>query len=216
MNKTLRKVIAILAAAFILSVAYYGDYLPLRKSQVFISALRELRNIKSLTDFEHTLSVPLDLPSPIGQEELVRNTANIVLNLTQQNDKPETVAEITSFIENYYRPIVERGKGMSFEQNLYIMGAINETAFVRTRDVKYLQAAHNYYNEGLKLGPKRPQFLYGMFDVYRMEGNVEAATTIANQILTQWPDDEQIRNGLNLFLSQVKVVTVTTTPQKKQ
>jgi hypothetical protein len=203
MNSALKKILAVLAAVFILSVAYYGSYLPLRKSQAFIDALRNLRSAKSLAEFEQTISTPLDMPSPIGQEELVRNSANVILGLVRQNDKPEIIAEVVSYIENYYKPVIDRGVGMSFEQNLYILGAINEMAFVKTKDVKYFAAAKKYYSEGLGLGPKRPQFLYGMFDIYRIEGNVDGVKAIAGQILSQWPGDDSIKQGLSSFLSQV-------------
>lgn len=206
-NIVVKKTIGVLIAIFILSVAFYGTFLPMRKSQIFISAMQQLRSLKSLSDLEQVFAVPLDAPSPIGQEELVRNTANVILGLIQQNDKPEIVAELLSYVEKYYRPIVERGRGMSFEQDLYLLGALNEAAFIKTKNVSYLEAAQNYYSKGLTLGPKRPQFLYGMFDIYRTEGNVDGAKAIAAQILSQWPTDERARRGLQDFLDYVEKLT---------
>jgi len=202
MKPLIRKIIAVLAAAFILSVAYYGTYLPMRKSQIFISTLKGLRSAKTIEDLVRALSVPLDAPSPIGQEELVRNTSNIFLNLVQQNDKPDVVSASINFVENHYRPIIDRGRGMSFEQNLYILGVINETAFIKTKEIRYLEAAKNYYIQGSRLGPKRPQFLYGLFDIYRAVGDVENTKKIGEQILSQWPDDERTSKGLSDFLGK--------------
>src|SRR5258708_6104973 len=157
MNSQLKKIIAILASVFILSVAYYGSYLPLRKSQIFIDSLRDLSQVKSLQDFETTLKTALDAPSPVGQEEAVRNSANVVLNLLQRGGDPKTfpsiVEALMSFTGTYYDPVIARGHGMSFEQNLYILGAMNELAFAQTKNPQYLQAAGNYYLQGLKLGP---------------------------------------------------------------
>lgn len=203
MNSTLKKVLGVLLSAFILSVAYYGDYLPLNKSEAFISALRNLQGIKSLADFEQTFSVPLNMPSPIGQEELVRNTGNTVLNLVQQSNNPDVVGKIIDFIESYYNPIIERGHGMSFEQNLYVLGALNESAFVKTKQARFLDDALKYYSKGLELGPKRPQFLYGLYDVYRIEGNVDGVKAIAEQILSQWPADDRVSSSLSEFLNAV-------------
>lgn len=202
MNPIAKKIIGISATVFILLLAYYGTYLPLRKSQAFIGALRSLNSVRSLADFERAVSVPLDMPSPIGQEELVRNASNIVLNLIQQNDRPELVSELVNYIGSYYRPIIDRGRGMSFEQNIYILGALNEMAYIKTKQAKFLEAAKDYFDKGLKLGPKRPQFLYGLFDIYRMEGNVSGAKTVAEQILRQWPNDEKTRSSLADFLSK--------------
>ena len=53
---------------------------------------------------------------------------------------------------------------MSFGQDLYLMGAINETAYAHTGNPAYLAAAQKYYEEGVALGPNRPQSLYGLFD----------------------------------------------------
>ncbi len=203
MDGTIKKIIAIIVGIFILSVAYYGNFLPLQMSQTFITTLRNLQSVKSLDEFENTISVPLDIPSPIGKEELVRNMASIVMNLVQQSADPKVVAEVIRFLDHYYDPIIARGTGMSFEQNLYILATINQLVFVRTHDVSYFLKAKKYYEEGLALGPKRPQFLYGMFDMYRTEGNVEKSKAIADQILTQWPDDTRIRDGLAKFLEYV-------------
>jgi hypothetical protein len=202
-NPLIKKIIAAAAIIFILYIAYYGSFLPLRKSQAFIKTLKGLQTIHSYDEFEKAFSVPLDIPSPIGQEELVRNTNNIVLNLLQRGGgNPELVISLVDFIERYYKPILERGRGMSFEQNLYVLGAINELAFFQTKQTKYLLAAENHYSQGLELGPRRPQFLYGMFDIYRIEGNVPQAKAIADRILKQWPNDTRTRDALADFLAK--------------
>jgi hypothetical protein len=215
MSPTLKRIIGVLAAIFILSIAYYGNYLPLNKSQTFIKTLQGLSSAHSLKEFEDMLSVPLAIPSPIGQEELVRNSANIAMNLVQQNNDPKTIGEIINFLEKYYQPIIDYGRGMSFEQNLYVLGTINEIAFVKTHQIDFLRAADKYFRKGLELGPQRPQFLYGMFDVYRTEGNVDASKQIAAQILSQWPDDARTQQGLEQFLNYVASSTAAKTKVKK-
>ncbi|MEK7195612.1 MAG: hypothetical protein AAB655_02875 [Patescibacteria group bacterium] len=203
MDNLTRKIIGVLICVFILSIAYYGTYLPLKKSRSFIEAMKSMRYAKSVDDFKSIASVPLDIPSPIGQEELVRNIANAALNLVQRTDDTAIINAVMDFIEERYRPVIDRGRGMSFEQNLYILGAMNETAFVKTKEKKYFDAAKIYYSMGLELGPKRPQFLYGMFDIYRLEGNVDGAKGIAERILSQWPNDARIGEGLNDFLAKI-------------
>ncbi len=203
MGRPAKITLATVATLVILGIAFYGSFLPMRKSQVLIHTLQTLRTSQSLEEFKNNLAIPLNFPSPIGQEEAVRNAANVILGVVQQTDQPEAIADLMNFIESYYKPIVERGVGMSFEQNMYLLGALNELAFVKTKDVKFLSAAHNYFEKGLRLGPKRPQFLYGMFDIYRIEGNVEGAKAIAAQILAQWPDDQRVKSGLEEFLKKV-------------
>jgi len=197
-----RKIIALASSIFILFVAYYGSYLPLRKSQVFIATLQGLSSIRSFNDFDNAVSVPLRLSSPIGQEELVRNTGNIVLNLVSNGQNPEVMKAAVDFLESYYKPIIDSGHGMSFSQNLYILGIINQAGLIGTGEARYFEAAKNYYSEGLRLGPKRPQFLYGMFDVYRAENNVEKAKEIATQILNEWPSDDRVRKGIDDLITR--------------
>lgn len=195
-NPVVKQVFAVLISCLILFVAYYGNLLPLVKSQTFISSMQNMRSVSTVAGIKEIFAKSFDLPSPIGQEELVRNSGNTILGVIQQTDKPDIIADLMNFMNTYYQPIIERGRGMSFEQNLYIMGTLNELSFVKTRDPKYFTAAKAYYAEGLALGPKRPQFLYGMFDIYRIEGNIDAARTIGEQVLAQWPNDDRIRTAL--------------------
>jgi hypothetical protein len=202
MTKTTKQVIAIVVSLFVLGVAVYGSYLPMRKAEIFITTLQGLQTspVSSLNELESRLSVPLDYPSPVGQEELVRNTANNILGFISQTTDATTTAALVSFLEDYYAPIIARGKGMSFEQDLYLMGAINETAYVHTGNPKYIINSQKYYEEGVAFGPDRPQPLYGLFDVYRAEGNVASTTAIGRKILSNWPTDTTIAASLQAFL----------------
>ena len=113
---------------------------------------------------------------------------------------------LSDYLTSYYDPIITYGRGMSFGQNLYLLGAINELAFVQTKQLVYLQAADTYYNKGHDLGPKRPQFLYGLFDIYRMEGNSDKVKATVDQILAQWPNDTKTRGAYEEYLKKVNAV----------
>jgi hypothetical protein len=216
MDRTLKGTIAVVISVFILFAAVYGSYMPMRKAQIFIGTLEGLQSQPptSLQDLEDRLSVSLDYPSPIGQEELVRNTANSVLSLIQRGIDATTTAALTDFLDGYYDPILTWGKGMSFGQDVYIEGAINEIAFARTGDQNYLQKALQYYREGNTLGPNRPQPLYGLFDVYRAAGDVTDTQATADKILANWPTDQGISAALAQFLTSAKVVPAAPTSAK--
>ena len=203
MNPMSKKIIAIALAVAVLSIAYYGSYLPLRKAQMFIATLQGLQSAPptSLADLEGRLSIPLDFPAPIGQEELVRNTANSVLNFVQQSPDATSTNELVNFMMSYYNPILAQGSGMSFGQNLYLVGAVNEIAFAKTGQAGFLRTAQQYYQEGEVLGPNRPQPLYGLFDVYRAEGDVTDTVIIGNKILANWPTDPSIPSALTQFVA---------------
>jgi hypothetical protein len=202
-DRTYQRVIAVIIVAAILGIAVYGSYLPMRKAQMFISTLQDLQTTPatSLQDLETRLSAPLDYPSPIGQEELVRNMANSVLSFVQQGGDARSTAALIGFLNSYYYPILDQGKGMSFGQDLYLEGAINEIAFAQTGDPTYLAAAQKWYAEGVALGPNRPQSLYGLFDVYRAAGDETDTIAIGDTILRNWPSDTQIQAALATFVN---------------
>jgi len=190
MNPALKKVIATISSLLILWIAYVGSYVPFKKSSLFIGAVKDLSVIRYWEDFVQIIGVPLSYASPIGQEELVRNTGSIVLNVIRGGgkDNPELVAKGIDFMEAQYEPILKRGKGMSFTQNLFVMGSLNETAYAQTVDKKYLQAAEKYMTWGLELSPNRPQFLFGLLNVSLAQGNNERAMEIQKKILELWPE----------------------------
>lgn len=216
MDSTIKKFIAIVAVAFILAVWVYGSYLPMRKAQAFIATLQGLqaKPVASLDELKGRLSEPLDYPSPIGQEELVRNMANSVLAFVQRGADPASIAGLIDFLNGYYGPIVSRGRGMSFGQDVYLLGMVNELAFARTGDGKYLDAARKYYLQANQLGPDRPQPLYGLFDIYRTMGDVASTQAVVNKITANWPSDQGVRAALAQFLSTVKPVVPPKKPAK--
>lgn len=206
MTSFVKQGVALAVAGITAFVAYYGTYLPLHKSRLFIEVIEGRSDVRTLQDFEKVVSVPLNASSPIGQEELVRNFANSILELAQRtpSNQPEVIRESLRFLDSYYKPIIDRGRGMSFEQDLYILGALNELAFVRTRGPDYLEAAGKYFAKGVELGPNRPQSLQGLFDVYRLEGDVQNAATVGARILELWPNDDRAREILGQFLKQTR------------
>jgi hypothetical protein len=214
-DRTYHRVAAIILSVAILGVAVYGTYLPMRKAQMFIATLQGLQTQQgqatSLQDLENKLSVPLNYPSPIGQEELVRNLANSILSFVQQGTNASSTAELISFMNSYYNPILDRGRGMSFGQDVYLEGAVNEIAFAGTGDQTYLTAATKWYQEAQALGPNRPQALYGLFDVYRAANDAPDTIATAKHILANWPSDARIQAALQQFTAVATSTTPSTT-----
>jgi hypothetical protein len=216
-DRTYQRVAAIIIIAAIFGVAAWGSYMPMRKAQMFIATLQGLQTKQgqatSLQDLENKLSTPLDYPAPIGQEELVRNMANSILSFVQQSTDASSTGALIGYLNSYYDPILNAGKGMSFGQDLYLEGAINEIAFANTGSPTYLAAAQKWYTEGVALGPNRPQALYGLFDVYRAESNATGTIAVGTTILHNWPTDTNIQKAMVAYeamaSSTVKVETTT-------
>ncbi len=202
-DRMYKQVIAVILSVIVIAVAVYGSYLPMRKAQVFISTLQSLQTTPatSLQDLETRISTPLNYTSPVGQEELVRNVANSVLSFIQQGADATSTGVLLDFLGSYYDPIIARGKGMSFGQDLYLEGAVHELAFAQTGNPLYLAGAEQYFREGSDQGPNRPQPLYGLFDVYRAAGDVTDTIAIGNRILANWPNDTRVQQSLSQFLN---------------
>jgi hypothetical protein len=217
MKQTIKELTAVISVAFLLFVAWYGSYLPMRKAQIYIGTLKNMQTnpITSLTDLENRLSVPLNYPSPVGQEELVRNMASSVLGFVQQTNDATSTAQLINFTEKYFDPLIARGKGMSFSQDVYLMGIINEIAYTKTGNPKYLSDAQRYYTEAVEIGPNRPQGLYGLFDVYNIEKNIPAAKAIGEKILHNWPMDKNVAMTMSLLSSATSTATITATTTAK-
>ncbi len=216
-DRTYKQLTAIIIVILVLGVSYLGSYRPMRKAEGFISTLQSLQTnpATSLQDLETRVSGPLDYYAPIGQEELVRNLANSVLAFVQQQGNNATsTAALVGFLNNYYDPILNRGKGMSFGQDLYLEGAVNEIAFAGTGNPTYLAASEHWYQEGQMLGPNRPQPLYGLFDVYRAAGDVSDTISVAQKILMNWPSDTRIAMSLQQFMATQTPSTTKSSAKK--
>jgi len=195
MNQLPKQIIAISTSFFILVMIFYGSYLPYKKSKTFISSLNQLKTtqIKSFDEFDKIISSSLKINSPIGQEELIRQFLSIFPGFINQNENPEVIDVLVKYIKTYADPILNRGKGLSFNQDLYLATNLYLTAYQKTKDKKYLDEAKKYAELSYSLGPKRPQALYILFDIYRLENNIEKAKEIGAQILTYWPEDESVK-----------------------
>lgn len=199
-----KKIIAVAVSILLVAVAYYGSYLPLKKSRTHIQVARNIAGTLSVGEFQEKLSLALDAPSPIGQEEIVRQAASMSLNILKNSGNPPVIIEsLVNFVKKYYEPLVSRGYGLSFGQDLYLLGVMNEVAFINTGESRYLNSAKKYFLLGRTAGPSRPQPLYGLFDIYRAEGNLDGVREIASQILDQWPDDENTRRIYSGYLEEV-------------
>jgi hypothetical protein len=132
----------------------------------------------------------------------------------EQAKDARVATELMSYIQTYYGPILERGHGMSFTQNLYVLGVLNTLVFTKTRDPRYFIAARTYTEKGAELSPTRPQFLYALFDLYRVENNAPKVQEIGNRILSQWPGDERARSLLIEYMARQTAPSPATKTEK--
>jgi len=194
-SSTTKQVIAVLVSLVLVGLVYYGSYLPYKKSRSFINNLRNIDRMGTFDDVKRNFNEVYAISAPIGHEELVRHFSNIALQTVQQTgrENPDLAQSVIAYVEEIYAPILENGRGMSFNQNLFILGAINQVAFLQTGNEEYLEKGIQYFERGNELAPQRPQFLYGLFDLYRLSGQTDKAIDMGEQIISLWPNDERIQ-----------------------
>lgn len=187
---------------------YYGSYLPYKKSASLIGTMAAIQGNGqgqeiTLQQFEDNFQNTLNIPSPIGQYEVIKQMDLTIQNtLANATSVPEAAAqEITNFALKYTQPIIDSGTGANFVQNFLVMGSIYRSLGENYHNVSYLDKALQYYEEGLKYSPRRPQFLYGEFVAYADEGDVKDVVRVGNEILKYWPTDKSIASALQSISS---------------
>lgn len=175
---------------------YFGAYLPLRKSQILILTLQRVNVIKSVEEFEGFFSSAIDFYSPIGQSETVKHSVNTVFNLLNQNNSVEIADTLLKFTSRYTDSQIKNKQGDGLHQLFYILGDLYKTNAFKYKNSDYLNKAQFFYEEGQKLGPKRPQFLYGLLQVYLQKRDVLKANEITTSLLNYWPKDKDLQNSL--------------------
>ncbi len=191
----IKKTLSILASAVVVVFLYFGAYLPYEKSQKLISAMGSIQNGASLQGYENAFSSVLDYYSPVGQEESVKQLGNTTLSiLSSQKNLPKNIAEeLLKFNLKYFEPIINDSRGGNASQNILVVGQIYHTLALNYNDLNYLNIAIDYYQKGLVNSPRRPQFLYSLFEAYQAKRDYNLAIKTGEEILKQWPSDMKVK-----------------------
>ncbi|MEK7574295.1 MAG: hypothetical protein AAB514_02055 [Patescibacteria group bacterium] len=201
MDNSLKKIIVVLATAIVLTLMYFGAYLPSKKSQLYIKAILAFQTgkIKSLQDFDAAFGAALNFYSPVGQDELVSYYFGNLANVVNQQNNEEIIKALAEQAENLMKPIIKAGKGFGYSQNLYNFAVFYKIVALKLNSDVYLQKSIDLFKEGLKNSPNRYIFLEGLFDVYRIKGDKAGMKEIGEIILKYWPEKEAIRQALSTF-----------------
>ncbi len=193
----IKKTLSILASAVVVVFLYFGAYLPYEKSQKLISAMGSIQNGASLQGYENAFSSVLDYYSPVGQEESVKQLGNTTLSiLSSQKNLPKNIAEeLLKFNLKYFEPLINDSRGGNASQNILVVGQIYHTLALNYNDLNYLNIAIDYYQKGLVNSPRRPQFLYSLFEAYQAKRDYNLAIKTGEEILKQWPSDMKVKQA---------------------
>ena len=192
MNDLTKQIIAFVVSMVVIVTVYFGSYLPLRKSQMHIDAVLNLQGgkVRTLEDFDNLFNPVLDFYSPVGQDEITQYYLGILINIINQQSDKTVVDILARQAESRMTSILKKGKGFSFNQNLYTLGSIYKIAALKFKDEGYYQKAVSIFNEGLKYSPNRLIFLKGLFELYSAHGYNDKAREIREIILKYYPNEK--------------------------
>ncbi|OGG37512.1 hypothetical protein A2110_02930 [Candidatus Jorgensenbacteria bacterium GWA1_54_12] len=194
--KTFHK--AIIGTLFILSLLsiYYGAYRPFVKSQMYLRAQRAAMLVHNTDEVERIFSEVFDYASPIGEEEIVKFSLEFVQNAMYAPDaSEEAILDLLQYVEERIdeRDII----------HLVQMGNAYDALWRNTGNEKYFTRAEEYYKKVLAAGPRLPQGLYSMFNLYGAAGMADELRAIAKRILAIWPEDERVQKVLKTIESGI-------------
>lgn len=183
----LRKTAAIGAVILLLFLIYLGSYLPFRKASLFIQTLRSFNTVKSLEDLEKRLDRLFDFYSPVGDEEVLRFLTTEFVKVMQGNLPQPLAAFLVGYTENRYLEYVSSRVNVNVVKLIVQLAQLRTVYGLKYQDSQSLAAAEKYYKEGLKLSPRRPEYLFGLYDLYRTVGRLQEAAELGKEILIYWP-----------------------------
>lgn len=203
MNSLLKQTIAGVITILAVLMMYFGSYLPLKKSQLYIRAMVDLQSgkVRSLQDFINAFYPALDFYSPVGQDEIVSYYVgavmpNLINSVVSQTGGPQVVEALLKDAEKWIDPVMKAGKGIGFSQNLYNFGSVYGLAAEKLNNDIYLQKSIYFFEEGLKSSPNRGLFFGGLFKDYQLKGDKAKIKEIGELILRYWPDNEEVRKAM--------------------
>lgn len=180
-----KKIIIIILMIFAFLSIYFGAYLPFVKAEKYILFIQNLRNLKTLEQFQGGAGELLNFYSPIGQEEVVRFLSRDMVNMVRNPEQPEQISrEIINSIEpKIYKKNV---------RHLLSIAEVYSILWGKYRKEDDFRKAESYLLEALKIGPNLPPVLYPLFDIYRAHGDQEKMKEISQRIVSLWPTEKRI------------------------
>lgn len=176
---------------------YFGAYLPFQKSKRFIEIIHSSSVVKTVDELENRFDSVLDFYSPVGNEEIVSFFADQMVNVLSTKPVEEIGVRLIAYTEEKAKPVLEDSRNPELTKVLLKMASLNEIGWIVYQKPDYFRKAEDYLLQGLEVSPDRPQFLYGLFNLYASVGDNERARTIGEKILSFWPSDEIMRAKVN-------------------
>ncbi len=195
MKEVLKYIFVAVGVIGAILLIYFGAYLPFQKSQRYITAIRNVPQIRTTADFHKEFDVPFSYVSPIGDEEITKFLSSDVLNMIQKNQPEEVARDLVSYVDQHL-------SRYSYDLRLELLrGHLYETLWRNYRHGDDYLKAESIYLHAVQLGPRVPRALYVAFNLYVTSQDPRGLREIGEKILSLWPEDVRVKEVVDSISS---------------
>lgn len=187
MSQIIKKIVIVIVIVIVVFGLYLGAYLPFKQAKAFISVNRALPSVKTTDEVERIFDGVLDIGSPVASDEIRGFVLDQLTNILRTRPPEEVGKIIIGYAEEKARPVLENPVSPELTKMILKMGILYQNAWSLYRDELYAKKTEEFYLRGLEISPNRPQFLYGLFDLYVSRNERGKAAVIAETINRFWP-----------------------------
>ena len=101
-----------------------------------------------------------NFPSPVGDEEVAKFTGNTLFPVITN---PQQGEQVSLSVLRYLEPHMQKNN----VRHLTLIGRMYISLWQNYHKLEYLDKAEEYYLMSYEIGPKLPQALYSLFEIYR-------------------------------------------------
>ncbi|MEK7608636.1 MAG: hypothetical protein AAB495_03585 [Patescibacteria group bacterium] len=174
--------IAVLAIVF-------GSILPMAKAKRYIKSVRNLSQVRSMEQFKINFDAVLNFYSPIGDEETGKFLGNEIFGAVNNTKQPE---EVSRALVDYIEPRLMKDN----VRHLLLVGRMYYAMWMNFKKESDFAKSEEMFLRAHEIGPRLPNPLYGLLDLYQRKGEKEKARITAEEILKEWPTDKRIQGVL--------------------
>ncbi len=174
---------ALIGSILALLAIYFGAILPYVKASRYIAAETTANSISDERDFENHFNYALQFYSPIGGEELPKYLSSDITSLLPRLASPDS-EPVARALVNYIEPYLWQND----VRHLIVIAQMHYILLRNFHRVEDFKAVETAFNQAHEIGPKLPQPLFGLYQLYTDAKQTAAADTEKAEILKLWPD----------------------------
>lgn len=187
------KIFYLFVAAAILLGMFCGTLQPIRASLFMRRSFDDLTGQILITDMKDRFSAIAERATVVGETEALLRLISAADLAVKSGVSPNVARDLVFWSETYSEPFLLKHKTYPDTRVLFALATLYFDAGSATGDGAYFKKSEAFYLSGLNFAPKRPQFLYGLMNLYAKEGRNVEARAIGEKIITYWPFDSATR-----------------------